>query len=146
MRDPTGIATNSVGEMIVTQWEGDIIKINNEGMKPVLVKHSQTKLRVAQLRSIAEMMRTVKGPRHWGMMVVGDEVMLCEHNNIGTMVYDRECNKYGGNIQVYKVKQVKGSGHWGMTVQLLEMNDSSCVTIITRALLVYNREIFCHIH
>ena len=30
VRDPTGTATNSVGEMIVTEWEGDNIKINNE--------------------------------------------------------------------------------------------------------------------
>ena len=58
---------------------------------------------------------------------------------------DYETNKimrYGGNIQVYKVKQVKGSGHWGMTVQLLEMNDNSCVTIITRALLWCTTEKF----
>ena len=37
--------------------------------------------------------KQVKGPGHWGVAVVGDEVMLCEYDNKGTiMVYDRELN------------------------------------------------------
>ncbi len=41
----------------------------------------------------------VAGPGHWGVAVVGNEVMLCEHNNEGTiMIYDREL-KYKRSIQ-----------------------------------------------
>ena len=49
IKNPTGIATNSMGEIIVT-CEGDIIKFDIEGKEFVLVRHSETKL--AQLRSI----------------------------------------------------------------------------------------------
>ena len=36
-------------------------------------------------------MHEVMGPGHWGVAVIGDEVMLCERGNEGTiMVYDRE--------------------------------------------------------
>ena len=35
--------------------------------------------------------KQVNGPGHWGVAVVGDEVMLCERKNKGTiMVYDSE--------------------------------------------------------
>ncbi len=41
----------------------------------------------------------VKGPGYWGVAVVGDEVMVCERNNGGTiLVYDREV-KYVRRIE-----------------------------------------------
>ena len=53
--------------------------------------------------------KQVKGPGHIGMTVVGDEVMMCERDNKGTiMVYDRELkyvrrikHKWSGGIQMY---------------------------------------------
>ena len=34
--------------------------------------------------------KQVQGSGHLGVAVVGDEVMVCEHGNEGTMVYDRQ--------------------------------------------------------
>ena len=43
--------------------------------------------------------KQMKGPGHWGVTIVGDEAMLCECNNTGTvMVYDREL-KYVRRIE-----------------------------------------------
>ena len=43
--------------------------------------------------------KQVKGPGYRGMAVFGDEVMLCERNNKGTiMVYDRQL-KYVRRIE-----------------------------------------------
>ena len=127
INNPTGIATNSMGEIIVT-CEGDIIKFDREGKESVLVRHSETKL--AQLRSITtddednlycidfetnkimtcnkyggniqvQEVQQVNGPGHWGIAIVGDEVMLCERNNIGNiMVYDKEL-KHVRHIEHY---------------------------------------------
>ncbi len=48
---PTGITTNSVGEVIVAECYGDIVKIDKKGKKTVLVERSKTKLNM--LSSIA---------------------------------------------------------------------------------------------
>ena len=114
----SGITTNSVGDVIVAEYEGDIVKLESKGKTSVLVKYSDSKL--TQLGSVStddedniyctdymtnkvmkcnknggnvqvHEVRQVKGPGHWGVAVVGDEVMLCERDNKGTiMVYDRE--------------------------------------------------------
>ena len=114
----TGITTNSVGDVIVTKYEGDIVKLESKGKTSVLVKHSKSEL--TRLESVSSSdddiiyctdymtnkvmkcsknggnvqvheVKQVKGPGHWGVAVVGDEVMLCERDNKGTiMVYDRE--------------------------------------------------------
>ena len=43
----------------------------------------------------------VNGPGHWGIAIVGDEVMLCERNNKGNiMVYDKEL-KHVKHIEHY---------------------------------------------
>ena len=45
--------------------------------------------------------KQVNGSGHWSMTVVGDEVMMCEMNNEGTiMVYDREL-KYVRCIELH---------------------------------------------
>ncbi len=123
---PTGITTNSVGEVIVAEYRRDIVKIDKEGKKTVLVEHSKTKLDM--LSSIAtdkedmiyctsedsnkilrcgknggnvqvHEVKQVQGPGYRGVAVVGDEVMVCEDNNRGTiLVYDREV-KYVRRIE-----------------------------------------------
>ena len=112
----SGITTNSVGDIIVAQYYRDIIKLESKGKTSVLLKHSDSKL--TQLQSVStddedniyctdygsnkvmkcnknggnvqvHEVKKVKG--HWGVAVVGDEVMLCERDNKGTiMMYDRE--------------------------------------------------------
>ncbi len=123
---PAGITTNSVGEVIVAEYYTDIVKIDKEGKKTVLVGHSKTKLN--SLSSIAtdeedmiyctsedsnkilrcdknggnvqvHEVQQVKGPGYWRVAVVGDEVMVCERNNRGTiLVCDREV-KYVRRIE-----------------------------------------------
>ncbi len=123
---PTGITTNSVGEVIVAECYGDIVKIDKEGKKTVLVEYSKTKIK--HLSSITtdeedniyytiedsnkilrcdknggnvqvHEVQQVKGPGYRGVAVVGDEVMVCECNNRGTiLVYDREV-KYVRRIE-----------------------------------------------
>ncbi len=123
---PCGITTNSENNVIVVEEEGCIIKLDKNRKKTVLVSHLQSQL--ITLDDIAtdsedniyctdyesnKIMKCDKnggnvqvyevhqvvGPGHRGVAVVGDEVMLCERNNEGTiMIYDREL-KYKRRIQ-----------------------------------------------
>ena len=114
---PTGITVNSVGEILVSEWSGKIIKFNTEGNRRTLVDQDRVKeLRKIEVddkdnvycidnRSILmfecdqyggnvrlEKVKHVnKGQR--GMAIVGEEVMVCEEINAGTVtVYDMELN------------------------------------------------------
>ena len=117
LRDVESITTNSVGDVIVS-YNGDIVKLESKGTTSVLVKGSDTKLSslggvstddednifCADFGSNKVMkcsknggnvqvyeVKQVKGLGYWGVAVIGDEVMLCECGNKGTiMVYDRE--------------------------------------------------------
>ncbi len=44
IQSSTGITTNSVGEVIVAKYNRDIVKIDKEGKKTVLVEHSKLAL------------------------------------------------------------------------------------------------------
>ena len=124
---PSGVAVNSLGEVLVAEMWGNIIKFVKRGSKQILVKQSQSQLK--KLSGIAvdseddiyvvneedpnilkcnknggnlqmHVVQQVKGPGHWGVAVVGDEVMVCERNNTGTVVvYDREL-KYVRHIKL----------------------------------------------
>ena len=114
---PTGITVNSVGEILVSEWGGNIIKFDTEGNRRTLVEQN----RVISLRKIAvdgedniycieaasnkilrcdqhggniqvqEVKHGKKGQR--GVVVVGEEVMVCFADNRGAiMVYDKELN------------------------------------------------------
>ena len=123
---PAGVTANSEGDIIVTEFYGDIVKFDKEGKKHVLVEHSKCMLQYLIAvavdnedniycadRQTNEIMRCnknggnvqvhevkqVKGPGYMGLAIVGDEVMLCEYNNTGTvMVYDKEL-KYVRRIE-----------------------------------------------
>ena len=127
-----GITTNSVGDVIVTKQYGDIVKLESKGKTSVLVKYSDSKLTTLVNVSTDDEdniyctdyysnkvmkcnknggnvqvheVKQVQGPGHYEVAVVGDEVMLCERCNKGTiMVYDREL-KY-----VRRVERVEHSG------------------------------------
>ena len=116
--DPFGVTVNSEGEVIVCELDGDIIKLDKEGKKHVIVKHSTTTLsRLSDVatdkedniyctdRNTNKVLRCdkneinvrvyevqqVEGAGHCGVAVVGDEVMLCERGSKGTiMIYNRE--------------------------------------------------------
>ena len=114
---PTSITVNSVGEILVSEMSGNIIKFDTEGNRRTLVEQN----RVNMLRKIAvdgedniyciketsntilrcdrnggniqvqEVKHVTVGQR--GLAVVGEEVMVCVANNRGTiMVYDKELN------------------------------------------------------
>ena len=123
---PRGITTNSENNVIVVGDKRNIVMFDKTGEKKILVTHSESQL--TELEGIAtdsedniyctdresnKIMKCDKnggnvqvyevhqvvGPGHRGVAVVGDEVMLCEQNNKGTiMIYDREL-KYKRRIQ-----------------------------------------------
>ena len=113
---PTGITVNSVGEILVSEYRGNIIKFDTKGNRTTLVEQSRAK----QLRKIAvddedniycieetsnrilrcdrnggniqvQRVKHVKEGKR-GLAVVGEEVMVCGKDNRGTMVYDKELN------------------------------------------------------
>ena len=111
---PTGVTVNSVGEVVVSECRGVII-FDKEGKRVRSVQHE-----LGSCRSVAvdgedniyctdldsnkimrcnrnggsvkvHRVKQVQGPGHRGVAVVGDEVMVCERGNKGTiMVYDKE--------------------------------------------------------
>ena len=114
---PTGITVNSVGEILVSEYRGNIIKFDTEGNRRTLVEQNRvnTLLKIAVddedniycidnnsnriLRcdrnggniQVQEVKHVKKGQR--GVAVVGEEVMVCVKDNRGTiMVYDKELN------------------------------------------------------
>ena len=120
---PTGITVNSVGEILVSEWSDTIIKFDTEGSRRTLVKQG----RVKDLRKIAvddedniycieensnrilrcgrkgrniqvQEVKHVKAGKR-GLVVVGEEVMVCVMDNRGTiMVYNKELN-YARHIE-----------------------------------------------
>ncbi len=122
LREPTDIASNSTGELVVAEVNGDILKLHEDGTKTTLVKELASELSLpcslatdeedniyctclftnkimrcdkngdnAQVYEVEQ----VEGPGHWGVAVLGDEVLVCERYNEGTiMVYDRRDFKY----------------------------------------------------
>ena len=117
---PYGMAVNSVGEVIVAEYEQGVVVFDKEGKRLRSIEHSQHKIN--ELNSVAvdsedniyfigetsnkigksnrncdkllvRQVQQVKGPGYIGIAVVGDEVMVTEVNNTGEiMVYDRELN------------------------------------------------------
>ena len=109
--------------------------LSNLGKTSVLVKHSDSKLTYSPSVSTDDedniycsdgttnkvmkcnknggnvqvhAVKQVKGPGHYGVTVIGDEVMLCERNNKGTiMVYDREL-KYVRRVEHSDMGEFRG--------------------------------------
>ena len=114
---PTGITVNSVGEILVLEEKGNIIKFDTEGNRRTLVKQGRMNvLRKIEVDDedniycidsgsnrilrcdrnggnyqVQEVKHAKKGQR--GLAVVGEEVMVCVKDNRGTiMVYDKKLN------------------------------------------------------
>ena len=117
---PQGATVNSKGEVIVCELDGDIIKLDKERKKRVIVKHSTTTL--SQLSDVA----TDK-----------EDNIYCTGRNINKVL---RCDKNGRNVRVYVVQQAKGPGYWGVAVVRDE------VMLCERrskggAIMIYNREL-----
>ena len=125
---PIGITVNTAGEIIVTEYEGDIVVLDKGGQRLRNINHTEHKF--IYLHGVAVdgedniyftdagtnqifksncskvqeyKAQQVEGPGHDGAAVVGDEVMVTECGNGGRiMVYDREL-KY--------VRQIDGSAN-----------------------------------
>ena len=116
---PYGVAVNSEGEVIVCEWRGDIIKLDKEGKKHVLVKHLTTTL--TYLSNVA----TDK-----------EDNIYCSDRDTNKVL---RCDKNGRNVRVYEVQQVKGPGHWGVAVVGDEVMLCECGSKGT--IMIYNREL-----
>ena len=149
-----GITINTVGDILVTECDGDIVKYNTKGKKSVLVTHSESEVRWLESISTDDKgsiycthsetnkvtkctkngqvheVKQVTGSGHWSMTVVGDEVMMCEMNN--EMVYDREL-KYVRCIELHDRGEFTGMSliamATSMSLILLIIASKSSVTI-----------------
>ena len=121
---PCGIAVNSVGDVIVAQYEGDIIKYNEDNQGEVLVKYSQTTLK--RLRDIT---------------LDNDDNIYCIDEKSNKIL---KCNKNGCNILVKEVKQMLYGGRGlvvaGNEVFISERN-ITCTIIVCNRELEYMRHI-----
>ena len=123
---PTSVAVNSVGEVVVSELVGDVIIFDKEGKRLRSVQHKleecygvavngEDSINCIDLNSNkiircnmnggrvkVHKVKLVQGTGHLGVAVVGDEVMVCECGNEGTiMMYDRQL-KY--------VREITGRG------------------------------------
>ena len=119
MSDPQGVTVNSEGEVIVCEYEGDIIKLDKEEKKHVIVKHSTTTL--AYLSGVA----TDK-----------EDNIYCTDRDTNKVL---RCDKNGRNVRVYEVQQVEGPGHWGVAVVGDEV--MLCELGCEGTIMIYNREL-----
>ncbi len=131
IRRPRGITSTPDNNILVAAEKGGVIKLNENGGKTLLVEHFQSTLN--ELEAITTdkkgniyctdyrsnkvlkcnkngtnvqvyKVQQLAGPGHWGVAVVGDEVMLCERSNTGTiMIYNKE-------IQYVRRIQYEGGG------------------------------------
>ncbi len=118
VKGPRGITFTPDNNILVAVEKGGVIKLNENGGKTLLVKYLQSNLK--ELEGIATdkegniyctdyrsnkimkcnkngtnvqvyKVQQVAGPGHQGVAVVGNEVMLCEISNTGTiMMYNKE--------------------------------------------------------
>ena len=113
---PTGITVNSVGEILVSESIGNIIKFDTEGNRRTLVEQK----RVNTLCMIA---------------MDGEDNIYCIDINSNKIL---RCDRNGGNIQVQKVKHVK-VGQRGVAVVGEEV--MVCVRDNKGTIMVYDKEL-----
>ena len=116
LTEPTGITVNSVGEILVSEENGNIIKFDTEGNRRTLVKQD----RLNDLSKIA---------------VDDEDNIYCIKENSNTIL---RCDRNGGNIQVQEVKHVK-KGQWGLAVVGEEV--MVCVQYNSGTISVYDKEL-----
>ena len=125
IRQPTGISVNSVGQIIVTEFKGDVVVLDKDGVRLRTIKCSEHRFQSLHgvavdsddniylvdietdqvfkshpncIRVEVYKVKQVAGPGHVDVAVVGHEVMVTECGNDGRIrVYDREL-KYAREI------------------------------------------------
>ena len=113
---PAGITVNSVGEILVSEQGGNIIKFDTEGNRRTLVEQNS----VNTLRKIA---------------VDDEDNIYCIEQNSNKIL---RCDRNGGNIQVQEVKHVK-KGQWGLAVVGEEV--MVCVADNRGTIIVYDKKL-----
>ena len=113
---PTGITVNSVGEVLVSEYRGNIIKFDTEGNRRTLVEQN----RVKDLRKI---------------VVDGEDNIYCIDSGSNRIL---RCDRNGGNIQVLEVKHVKEE-QGGLAVVGEEV--MVCVLDNRGTIMVYDKEL-----
>ena len=116
LTEPTGITKNSVGEILVSEENGNVIKFDTEGNRRTLVKQD----RLNDLSKIA---------------VDDEDNIYCIKENSNRIL---RCDRNGGNIQVQEVKHVK-KGQWGLAVVGEEV--MVCVQYNSGTISVYDKEL-----
>ena len=91
---PCGVAINSMDEIIVAEVKGNVIKLDKNRRKQVLVDESEIPLEAMC------------------------DVAVDSDDNIYAVDYVTakilKCNRDGGDIEVHDIKQVKGRGYWAV--------------------------------
>ena len=115
---PTGVAVNSVGEVVVSERIGDVVIYDKEGKRLRSFQHNLT----------------------WcdGVAVDGENNIYCID-----FIYNKimRCNKNGGRVKVPQVNQVQCPGHCGMAV--IEDEVMVCELGNEGTIMVYDRELKC---
>ena len=135
-----GITTNSVGDVIVAECDGDIVKLESEGKTSVLVKHSDIKRIVAEcdgdIVKLESEGKTSKRTRLQRVSTDDEDNIYCTDYHSNKVM---KCDKNGGNVQVHEVKQVNLPGHWevavvGGEVMLCERGNDCTIMVYDREL------------
>ena len=113
---PTGVAVNSVGEIVVSEEKRSVIIFDKEGKRLRSVKHY------------------LVGSR--GVAVDGEDNIYCIDFDSNKIM---RCNRDGGSVKVHTVKQVQGSGHRGVAVVRDEV--MLCERGNKGTIMVYDREL-----
>ena len=116
LTSPTGITVNSVGEILVSEERGNIIKFDTEGNRRTLVEQYG----VTNLRKIA---------------VDGEDNIYCIKNTSNTIL---RCDTNGRNIQTIEVK-IGRKGQRGLVAVGEEV--MVCVKDNRGAIIVYDKEL-----
>ncbi len=119
IRRPRGITSTPDNNILVAVENDGVIKLNENGGKTFLVEHFQSDLK--ELEGIA----TDKEGNIYCTDYKSNKIM--------------KCNKNGTNVQVYKVQQVAGPGHWGVAVVGDEV--MLCERSNTGTIMIYNKEL-----
>ena len=156
---PYSIAVNRVREVIVAEFDRDIVVLDTEGKRLRNIECSKHQFR--SLRSVAVdnedniyfvgyyhnkigksnrncdklkvcEVQQVKGPGYIDIAVVGDEVMVTENNNEGQiMVYDRELNyvKQISSRNKSRIRYLHPDHHGNLYIS----NDDHTIEVLSKA-------------
>ena len=124
---PIGLAVNSVGEIIVTEYNGNVVVLDKEGKRLRNVNHSEHQIK--HLLGVA--------------VDKEDNMYFTDEGTNRIFKSNKDCSK----VDVYRVNQVKGPGHLDIAVvesevMVTERGNNGRIMVYNREL-EYVREIVC---